>query len=707
MVRLLNPKSIAIVGASDKPGSFGQRVAGNLEYFDGAVHYVNPRAQPLFGQPSYATLSDLPEVPDCVIMAAPANTVEPTVEEAIRLGIGGMVIFAAGYSETGTPENIARQQRLTDMVRGTGTRIVGPNCIGVLNYLSNARMAFSRQPARTSPLDPAIGIVCQSGAVGAGTAQSIERGVSVAYALTAGNACDVDPADYIAFLAEEPACKAIACAFEGLTDIERFIEAADIAWAADKPLVVFKMATGERGAAAALSHTGSLAGSDAAYRAMFERAGVVQVQALEDLVETTAFLAKAPRTPKTNGVAIVSTTGGGAVIAADFAERNGIWLPHFKPETEAYLESYIPEFGSAKNPCDLTAEILKKPEALRHVGEAVAREETIGAMVLPHPLADPNVADRPTMLGEIARAEGKAMAVVWMNGWQEGPGTREAEAHPDVGIFRTMDRCFAALQGWHLRGDRKQRRALGEARLTAAGVNEQVGAALASAGANVVGETEAKALLGLYGIPAAAERLVQDRAGVDAAIGAIGFPMAMKIESPDIPHKTEAGMVKLNIASAEAAHAAFADIMDRAAAMAPRPQVSGVVMQAMVPQGLELVIGGRVDPLFGPMIVFGFGGVLVELLRDTITLLAPVSPSEVKAQLQRLKGAKLFDGFRGAPPVDLDALARVIAGASEFLADQADRVAEFDVNPLIVTAKGLVAVDALIVLKGEGAGHGA
>ena len=696
LVRLLDPRSVAVVGASPRAGSFGKRVADNLEHFSGALHLVNPRYTEIDGRVCHPSLAALPEVPDCIIVALPAEAVEETVSEAVRLGIGGVVVFASGYAETGTPENIARQQRLTDLVKGTKTRLIGPNCIGAINYRSNARLSFSPMPSLITPLPASIGIISQSGAMGMAAAQAVEHGASVLYTLTAGNSCDVDPSDLIAFLAEEPGCKAIACIFEGLTDVDRFMAASEIAWNAGKPVIIYKMATGTRGAEAALSHTGALAGADAAYRAAFEKTGTIQVDGIEDLVETALFFAKAPALPLANGVGILSTTGGGAVVGADKAEQHGVHLPHFRPETEQELARHIPDFGSPRNPCDLTAQVLNDPDGLRKCGEAVFAEPSVSAVILPHPLATASSSERFPMLGDIGLKYGKPLCIVWLPGWLEGPGAREADQYHNASLFRSMDRCMAAIAQWHWRGE-KLKAARETARLTPDDVRDAVAAGLAAQPDRVVGETEAKSMLARYGVPVPAERLAGTIDEMRAAIAEIGLPVVMKIESPDIPHKTEAGMVKLGLDTEAAAAGAYRDIMDRAAAMPDKPRVAGVVIQPMIPQGLELVIGGRIDPLFGPIVVVGFGGVLIELLKDSVSALAPVSPAEARALLPRLRGFALLNGYRGSAAVDLDALANIIAGVSEFLADHAGSIAELDINPLIATEHGLIAVDALIV----------
>ncbi|MCB4820271.1 acetate--CoA ligase family protein [Roseicella aerolata] len=677
LLRLLEPRSIAIIGASARPASFGERTQRNLAGFGGRVHLVNARYDRLGDQPCHPNVAALPEVPDLAVVAAPMEAVEGIVTECAVSGVGAVMLYAAGFAETGKPERIALQARIAEIARAGRVRLVGPNCLGMLDYASGATISFAAVPRPAAPpTRPALGIVSQSGNLGFALAQGVERGVAIGRVLACGNSADLDVADCVAALAEDPGCSAIACVFEGMADPLRLVRAAELAWEADKPLVITKLAVGEGGAAAALSHTGSLAGSEAAYRAAFERAGVVLVDKFEALLETAAFLGKAPP-PKAPGVALVSTSGGAAIMSADKAEIHGVPMPQPGPAAQAVLDARIPEYGSARNPVDITAQVLSDPDSLRACAEAICADPAYGAVVLPNGYAYDFATPRFALLGELAAQHGKAAAVVWLTEWLEGPGAREAEANPNLGLFRSMDRCFAALAAWQARA----------------------AALLDGAGSTTLTEREAKAVLAAYGVPVVGERLVRDAEAAVAAAEALGLPVVLKVESPDIPHKTEAGVIRLNLGDAAAVREGFAAVMANAAHAVPEARINGVLVQPMVPQGLEIVVGARRDPLFGPMVVVGLGGILVELLRDSATSLAPVGTAEAHAMLDRLRGAKLLDGFRGLPPVDRDALAAVIRRVSELAADQADRIEEIDVNPLICAGPRITAVDALIVRR--------
>ncbi|HEY4171755.1 MAG TPA: acetate--CoA ligase family protein, partial [Rhodopila sp.] len=644
----------------------------------------------------YPSVADLPEVPDCAVITAPREAVEEIVLECAKAGIGGAIIFASGYSETGKEDRAVQQERLAAIARETGLRIVGPNCIGVVNALLDSRMTFMDITPIPRPERNAVGVISQSGALGMALAQGVVRGLSVSHVLTSGNSCDVDMADYVNYLATDPSCGSIACVFEGMATPDRLLLAAENAWAADKPLVIFKMATGEQGAQAAMSHTGSLAGSHASYRAMFRRAGAIVVDDFEALMETAAFFAKAPP-PKARGAAVVAASGGAAIMAADRAEQHNVPMPQPTDAVRAILETRIPEFGSSRNPCDVTAQVLSDPESLGICAGALLSDPQYGVLVSPLTYGYAPSAKRPQVYSALAEEHGKMACVVWQTEWQDGPGVVEANQCRRVALFRSMNACFAALAAWQWREDKRTAGAQ-IVSTTAAATTAQARALIAAASGPTLTEREAKTVLALYGVPVVGERLAQSADDAVNAAAALGYPVVLKVESPDLPHKTEAGVIRLNLRTADEVRAGYAAVMANADKVSPPPRINGVLVQPMVPQGIELVVGARNDPLFGPLIVVGLGGILVEVLNDTALSPAPVTSFEAEALLRQLKGVKLLEGFRGMPGVDIKRLAGVISDVSRFAADHRDSVAELDVNPLICSGDRITAVDALIVV---------
>lgn len=697
LCRLVKPASIAVVGASPKKDSFGGRLLRNLAHYRGRIHRVNGRYERIDDQPCHATLAALPEVPDCVVIAVPREQVESIVLECGRLGVGGVIVFASGFAETGSTARAADQDRIVKIARHAGVRLVGPNCIGVVNYCDGAIVTFAGVSVLAAPRQASIGLVSQSGALGFALAQAIEHGVSFSHVLTSGNSADVDVADYVAYLAEDDDCKAIACVFEGMADPMRLIEAAGIARDRGKPVIAYKIATGEQGAAAALSHTGSLAGSSQAYQAAFDRAGIVLVDEFEALIETASFFAKTPK-PVAIGVAVASTSGGAAIMAADKAEVLGIDLPQPGPDTRAVLSKAIPEFGSARNPCDITAQVLSDPVSFRKCADALLADPAYGALVVPFVFAYDTATPRIAVLDELAKLHGKAACIVWLPQWIEGPGTGLAENAERVALFRSMRSCFAALSKWHWWAQRSTGRSASSTVAVSREIALSVGRAMDAASANVLTEGQAKAILAAYGIPMVSEQLVTSADEAVAAAREIGFPVVLKVESVDIPHKTEAGVVRLALGGEGEVRAAHQEVVANALRVTNAGAIRGVLVQPMISAGVEVFAGARIDPQFGPTVVVGLGGILVELMRDSAVALAPLDHDEAIGLLRSLKGFRLLQGFRGSEPVDLDQIADIVCRLGLFASDHRDRITELDLNPLICSSRRIIGVDALIEL---------
>jgi len=699
LMGLLEPRSIAVVGASARAGSFGERTVRNLADYAGRTYLVNPRYERIGEVPCHASLAALPERPDLVVAATPMEACEAVVADCAAAGVGALVLYAAGFAETGRPDRAALQRRLVAAARAGGVRLLGPNCIGMADYRRGTKVSFFLLPTPAAPLArPAVGIVSQSGNLGFALAQAVEAGAQVTRVLTCGNSGDIDVADLVAAMGEDPDVSAIALLFEGIAEPMRLIEAAGIARRNGKPVAVHKLGTGMQGAQAAMSHTGSLAGSHAVYRAAFARAGMVLVEDFAGLLETASFLAKAG-TPRAPGVAVVSTSGGAAIMAADRAEVHGVDLPQPGAAAEAVLRARVPDFGSPRNPCDVTAQVLTDPGSLRDCVAALLEDPAYGALILPNGYAYDAALPRFRMLDELAARHGKAACVVWTAQWLEGPGAREVEETGKVALFRSMDRCMAAIAAWQAAATVTAGEAEAGPRLSPPGAREAAARLLDAAAGPVLTEREAKAVLAAYGIPVVREVLTRDAEEAVHAAERLGYPVVLKVESPALPHKTEAGVIRLNLADAAAVREGFAAVTANARRAVPEAAIAGVLVQPMVPAGIEMVAGARRDPLFGPTVLVGMGGILVELLRDSAVAPAPVGEGEARAMIARLRGAPLLSGYRNLPAAEPGVLAGIVARLSELAADHADRIAEIDVNPVILAGARAVAVDALIALS--------
>ncbi len=685
--RLIAPRSIAVVGASPRAGAFGMRTLENLAGFQGEVFPVNAKYEAIGERRCYPSLAALPRSPDCVVLVVPRDGVEGALEEAAAVRAGGVIVYASGYGEMAHEDAGRAQWRLADIARAAHMPMLGPNCMGLVNHASRAGMTFLSEYARSPRNAGPIAVVSQSGALGYSLAQAWDRGLGIRYFFSAGNSADIDVADLVAAMAEDADVKAIACLFEGAPSAARMLEAGERARRAGKPVIVFKLGQSEDGAAAARSHTGSLAGSAVAWRALFERAGFVPVEDFESLLEYASFFATAGK-PGARGVAAISGSGGAGVMAADKAAMHGLPMPQPLPQTVDVLRTIVPEFGAARNPCDPTGQVINNPESFRGCCRALLSDPQYGVLVVPSTVAVMETAkDRVPQMAEVAGEQAKPVVLVWLSEWLQGPGAEEYEKNEKIPVFRSMERCFAAIAAWHARTERTFEAA---ARLSPSGAARQARTRIAEAKGNLT-ESEAKRVLAAYGVPVVEERLARTVDEARAAARAFGYPVVMKAESPTILHKTELGVVKLGIADDAALARAYAEIE----AAAKGHELRGVLVQPMVP-GVEVIVGARVDPVVGPVVLVGSGGVLVELVQDSVAALAPVSAAQAKSMLARLKGYKLLTGFRGSAPVDIDKLADAVARISEFAADCAGEIEELDVNPIRCGARGIAAVDALI-----------
>jgi acetyltransferase len=700
--RLINPNVVAIVGASETRGSFGERTLSNMAAFTGKVFAINPKYQSLLGRPCVPSLAELPERPDCVVLCVARQTVEGMIEGAAAAGAGGVIVYASGFAETAKPDRIEAQHRLIEVAQRTGVRVVGPNCVGLANTCSGAGLNFMPDYAGMGHRRGPIGIVSQSGALGYTVLQGMERGIGFSHYLAAGNSCDVDVCDFISYLAEDDDTRAIVCLLEGVKNGDRFLGAARKARDAGKALIVYKTGNSETSSKAAMSHTGTMVGSVIAYQTAFEEAGAIAIDNLEAVLETASFFANTKAPTGGRGVGILSTSGGAAVICADKAEAHGVLLPELEAKTATALHTVVPDFGSVANPSDLTAEVLKTSETFGFCLDAFLNDSGFSALVMPMIFAHASSsgARAPTIVEAAARTD-RPLAVVWMNEWYQGPGSELLDADTRVCMFRSADRCFATLRAWFDWHEHRARRQAPAARRSPASAEHAARVILTGARARgaALSETESKRILACYGIPVPQEILAGDPEQAVLALGKIGGPVAIKIVSPDILHKTEAGGVKLGLSTPAEVHAAAEDILASATRYAPQARIDGISVQQMVAPGIEIVLGVKNDHQFGPLIAAGLGGVMVELLGDTAVRLAPVSDQAAHAMLASLKGHALLTGFRGKPGVDIDAVVETLCRLSELAYDLRDVIDQVDVNPVIASAGGVMAADALIVCR--------
>jgi len=702
--RLINPRTVAIVGASDAPGSFGERTLSNMSSFAGEVYAVNPKYQTVLNRRCVPSIAELPEAPDCIVLCVGRPLVAKMIEQAAQVGAGGAVVYASGFTETGLAERIEEQSRLAELARSNSIRLAGPNCVGLANTRSRAGLNFMPDYGRMGHRRGPIGIVSQSGALGYTILQGMERGVGFSHYLAAGNSCDVDVCDYVSYLAEDDDTRAIVCLFEGVRDGGRFLEAARKAREVGKPLIIYKAGNSEASKQAALSHTGTMVGSSAAYTAAFKEVGAIATDDLEAVLEFAGLFAKSKAPAAGRGVGVLATSGGAAVISADKAEQHEVPLPALDARTESILAGVVPDFGSVANPADLTAEVLKTSASFGHCLDAFLADPSFSALVLPMVFAHSSSSGaRAPAVIEASRRTDRPLAIVWMNEWYQGPGSELYDADTRVAIFRSMDRCFAALRAWFDWHDYHPQVRTAETRHSHPEAESSARAIIKrySGLGHALSEIDSKQILQAYGVLIPAEELAESPQAAQQAAARIGLPVVVKISSPDILHKTEVGGIRLGLNTAEAVRDATTDVLASAARHAPNARIEGVSIQRMAPPGVEMVVGVKRDRQFGPLIAVGLGGVMVELLKDTAVRLAPVSKETAREMLETLKGYKLLTGYRGGPGANIDLLVDTICRLSQLAHDLQDVIEEVDVNPVIVSPFEAVAADALIIVDND------
>jgi acyl-CoA synthetase (NDP forming) len=681
--RLLSPRHIAFIGGRDAEVAIGEaRRIG----FAGSFWPVNPRRETLGGLRCHAHVDDLPEAPDAVFLAVPAEAAVDTVATLAARGAGGIVCYTAGFREAGAA-GAALEARL---VAAAGEMaLVGPNCYGVINYLDRAAL----WPFAHGGTCPGWGaaIVTQSGMLSSDITMT-QRSLPLTHMISCGNQSVLSLEDYVEHLIGNPAVRAIGLHIEGLRDVPRFARIAAQALASGVPIVALKTGSSQIGASLTVSHTGSLSGTDDLYDALFARTGVIRVRSPAQLVETLKFLCVAG-VPAGNRVAGFTCSGGGATMLADHAEAIGLGFPPFEGEGRERLAALLPPIATVSNPLDYTTPIWGNPARTGPVFEtAMALAEADAAVLVqdyPAPGLDEShgyyFADAEAFCAA-ARARGIPAAICATFSENLDAATRAALVEQGVapmqGLTETLDAMRAAIL-W------------AQARRAPAPLLPQPLLPLQGAIATL-DEGEAKALLGRAGVQIPRGRIC-DGAGLAAAAVAVGFPVALKMLGPRLAHKSEAGAVAIGIAD-EAALGQAAERMRRAvAAYDPAALTDRFLVEAMAPAPVaELLVGLRRDPEFGVVLTLGAGGVLVELLEDVQTILLPARPEEIRAALRRLRIGRLLAGYRGKPGANIDAIVETIEALARLIGDPAGRIVEIEINPLFAGVDGAVAVDALI-----------
>ncbi len=686
---LLNPRSIAIVGASDDPTRIGGRPLSHMikQGFDGAIYPVNPKRDTVQGLRTYPSLAEINGDLDFVLVAVPAAVVGEQVRVAAEKGARTVMIFSSGFAETG-PEGTAMQDELTRIARETGVRVVGPNCLGAFNSATRFYPTFTSTIDWATPQPGGISIASQSGAYGSHIYMASHRkGLGIGYWLTTGNEADLHVAEAIRLLAERDDVHTIMAYAESIKDGEMLVEALEVARANRTPVIFMKVGRSTVGAAAASSHTASLAGEDAIYDAVLRQHGAWRVNSTEEMLDI-AYATRPRIYPAGRRLGLVTISGGAGVLMADAAEEQDLDVAPMPDDAQAEMKAILP-FASPRNPVDVTAQFFNDLSLVPRFTKAMLEKGGYDALIgFWTSVAGSPLLGNP-LLGHLTETmkdyPGRLFLHVML-----APDEMVAR-YDEAGFpsFEDPTRAIVAMAGLMFFGEAFAKGAEATPRVPAFDPLPE----------GVPGEREAKAALAAAGLPVVEDRLATSPEEATAAARDFGCPVAMKIASPDILHKTEAGGVKLGVSEAEAAVAHEA-IMASGRAYAPDARIDGVLVSPMVSGGVECILGAKTDPVFGPVVMFGLGGVFTEVLRDVSFRRAPFGPETARAMVDELKGSALLKGARGRPSTDLDALAGAISRLSLFAAAHGDAVESIEMNPLLARPEGPVALDALIVKKG-------
>ena len=694
--RLLNPHGVAIVGAStDLSRIGGQPIKLLTEYgYTGQIYPVNPKYSEIKGLTCYPDVSAVPQPCDVALIAVSGPLVPGAIEQCGKAGIPFAVILSAGFGEAGEAGRELNDKLLAAIDR-SGVRVVGPNCLGVMNLDASFRLGFGGTlQLKTLKAGP-IAMVTQSGGFGFGVvAVGCYHGLGFNHVVSTGNEVDLTSLDWMEHLIERDDVEILTVFLEGTTEGRRLRRIGDRALELGKPILIWKVGNTEIGSKAATSHTARLTAGYELFRTAFREGGFVEVQDVDDLVDyCKAFRAR--KLPKGNGVGVMTLSGGAGVLLADRCHARGLRLPRLTDATREKLRGIVVAYASIENPIDTTAQGYNDNFAsYTNTMREVLADANIDAIVA----RSPRGAVAQTWaegLVEMLKGVDKPLLLNWPTSPDDNrPAMNFLEEHGVPCMLapgRTVD-ALAALNDFA--GKKRSfdaRRARGSQRPVAP-------QALPLQGSGTLGEHASKDILKAYGIPVTGEQLLSP-AAVDALTAPpLPFPLAVKIESADIPHKTEAGVIRLHINTLDGLKQAAREVLAAAKAYKADARIDGVLVQQMA-SGEEVIVGAVNDPHFGPVIAVGLGGVFTEIMHDVTHRFAPFDAVTAKEMIHDIKGVKLLQGYRGKPACDIDALADVLARLSLLAADHQDRIAEIDINPLFVNANGVMAADALVVLK--------
>jgi len=684
---LLNPRTVAIIGASQDESRIGGMPIRYMQRYaySGEMFPINPKYKKIQGLDAHARISDIGKEIDAAIMAVPAKIAVEIAEECAAAGVKSICAFTSGFAEMGK-DGKDKQNRLRAISENYGIRILGPNCLGYFNTELRYYATFSTSILHGEPQVGNIGLVSQSGAFGSHCfVLGRERGLGFTYMITTGNEVDVDVADCIAYLAQHQETKVIAVYMEGCQDGERLKAALGMAFEASKPVVVQKVGRTDLGAKAALSHTASLAGVDEVYDAVFAEFNVHRVNTAAELIDV-AYLLSFGTLPVGNKLAVATISGGAGVLMADAAADAGLNMPKMPKATQERLKKIIP-FAGPQNPVDFTAQVYNEFPTITEYVRAIFEEggyDSVIAFFSSLLYSDLLTAKLIEALLPVRREFPDRLFIMCAMG--PAKNRRKIE-ECNIPVLEDPTSAINAIAAVSTIG-------IGFARKKTKCAIKVIAPALPKGRIN---EVAAKLIFAQLGIGSPKEVLVNTKAEAISAAKDIDKPVALKIVSTDILHKSDIGGVELGVSGAEMVGDAFEKIMDNSKAAVPKATIDGVLISEMVDEGVETILGIQNDPLFGPVVMFGLGGLFAEAIEDIAFKLAPLDEATAMEMVKKIRGFKVLSGARGTTPVDLQSLSKVIAQLSNYAYAHRDVIQTIEINPLRVLKRGLLALDAVII----------
>ncbi|MCJ7667604.1 MAG: acetate--CoA ligase family protein [Anaerolineae bacterium] len=705
MDRLLKPRSIVVVGASEKRNSAGRQVVENLRLlkFSGRISPVNPKYDEVLGLECYPSVNVLPEVVDCAAIMVSRKQVLPVLAELVEKGVKAAWVFASGFAEA-DEEGKRLQREIENLARKSGLLLCGPNCVGVINVAGHVGMCSA--PLSESLRPGQVGGVIQSGSVCLALANSA-RGVGFSYLISTGNEAVLDSTDYMSYLLEDPDTKIVVAFIEGFKSPKKFLRLTERAIDVGKPLIILKVGRSRLAQRAILTHTGALAGSDAVHEALFQQRGVIRVHDLDELLETAELFLKSPL-PEGNGVGMITVSGGQIGMMGDLAQGLELNFPELSAKAKERLGEVLPSFVNVTNPLDAWG-IGNLEEVYPVCAKILAEEETVDVLVISQD-SPPGLAPMQAKQYEnVARAaievahDTKKPVVVFSNvsgGFDRR--IREILDRGGVPLLQGTRESLKALEKliWYAKFLRRRAKITRD-RLEPPRDLEEVKRHLQRS-SGTLPEYETKQILRRYGIPCTVEEMTHSIEEAMRAAQRIGYPIVMKAQSTHIQHKTEAGVIRLNIKSNAELLTAYNEIIANAKRYDPQAAIDGILVQEMLPreEGLEVIVGIWQDKEFGPVIMFGLGGVFVEVLKDISLRVLPITRQDAFEMINEIRGYRLLEEFRGRPRLDQEAIVDVLLRVSCIAMDLKNEVLSIDINPLLVfpEGQGVKGVDALMQL---------